>query len=366
MNKAIWIIIIIAIIAGAVFLFRNRDISRNGPIRVGALLCLTGDCAEWGENSLNGLKLAAEEINNNGGVLGRPIELVVQDSAEDNPANSVSAYKQLILQKVKYIIGPNWTKAGLSIGPIAAKDNVIITSPSLGVADFNEKSENIFNIWPHDDIATRTLARFVIEKGLKRAAIFSSKEFWYQTQGNVFEDEFIKLGGVITAKEESPLTQRDVKTEAIKIKNSNPDVVMYSNFDNMGIMAKELRVFRYTGKQISILMDESRINQAQGALEGVIYVQYAQSSEEFINKYKMKFRNEPGITADTAYDTLHIYAKIISDTGTDDIDAVQKTYAKLKTYSGASGELTFDGKGGVTKPPVFWTVKDNHSTLYSE
>lgn len=80
----------------------------------------------------------------------------------------------------------------------------------------------------------------------------------------------------------------------------------------------------------------------------------------------MKFRKEPGITADTAYDALHIYAKIISDTGTDDVDAVQKTYANLKTYYGASGELTFDGKGGVTKPPVFWTVKDNHSILYSE
>lgn len=368
MKKLIWIIVAIAIIAGAVFLFGrgNGDISNSEPIKIGVLLCLTGDCAEWGENSLNGLKLASEEINNNGGVLGRPVELVIQDSAEDNPADSVSAYRQLVLQKVKYIIGPNWTKAGLSIAPIAAKDNVIITSPSLGVAGFNEESENIFNIWPHDDIATRALARFAIEKGLKKAAIFSSKEFWYQTQGNAFEDEFTKLGGVITAKEEPLLTQRDIKTEAIKIKNSNPDVVMYSNFDNMGIMAKELKVFGYTGKQISILMDESRILQAQGAFEGVIYAQYAKPSEEFINKYKIKFGKEPGITADTAYDTLRIYAKIISDTGTDDIDAAQKTYAKLKTYSGASGELTFDGKGGVTKPSVFWTVKDGNSILYNE
>jgi len=292
--------------------------------------------------------------------------LVVQDSAEDNPADSVSAYRQLVLQKVEYIIGPNWTKAGLSIAPIAKKDNVIITSPSLGVADFNEESENIFNIWPHDDIATRELAHFAFKKGFKKAAIFSSKESWYQTQGNAFEDEFIKLGGIITAKEEPLLTQKDIKTEAIKIKNSDPDVVMYSNFDNMGIMAKELKVFGYKGKQISILMDDSRISQAQGAFEGVIYVQYAKPKEEFINKYKIKFGNEPGITADTAYDTLHIYAKIISDTGTDDVSTVQKTYAKLETYSGVSGELTFDEKGGVTKPPVFWTVKDGRSILYSE
>ena len=114
MKKLIWIIVAIAIIAGAVFLFGrgNGDISNSEPIKIGVLLCLTGDCAEWGENSLNGLKLASEEINNNGGVLGRPVELVIQDSAEDNPADSVSAYRQLVLQKVKYIIGPNWTKGG--------------------------------------------------------------------------------------------------------------------------------------------------------------------------------------------------------------------------------------------------------------
>jgi len=71
MKKKFFIILIIAIVAGAVYFFGNgnEDISKNESIRIGALLCLTGNCAEWGENSLNGLKLATEEINNNGGVL---------------------------------------------------------------------------------------------------------------------------------------------------------------------------------------------------------------------------------------------------------------------------------------------------------
>lgn len=365
MKKIIWIVIILIIIWGIVAVVGgSNEPTETGSIKIGALLCLTGACAEWGENSLDGLRLATDEINNTGGVLGRNIELVVQDSSEDNPATSVSAYRQLRLKDIDYIIGPTWTAAGLAIAPIAADDDVIITSPSLGVAGFNEESDNIFNVWPHDDIATRALVRFAFERGLRNAAIFSSKESWYQLQGDAFEDEFTKLGGIITVREEPLLTQRDLKTEALKIKDSNPDVVMYSNFDNMGIMAKELRTFGYTGEQMSILMDESRINQAQGAFEDAIYVQYDKPKQSFIDSYKARFGKEPGITADTAYDALYIYAKIISDTGTDNLEKVKKTYLKIKLYSGVSGELTFDGKGGVTKPPVFWMVKDGKSVKF--
>ena len=103
--------------------------------KVGALLCLTGDCAEWGNNSLKGLQLAAEEINKTGGLLGRQIEIVAQDTREaSGGGNSVSAYRQLTLdQEVNYIVGPTWTIGGLPLAPIAAQNRkIIMTSPSLG------------------------------------------------------------------------------------------------------------------------------------------------------------------------------------------------------------------------------------------
>ena len=354
--------IAIVLLLGGSLVWHNQ--TKQDTFRIGALLCLTAPCEEWGENSLDGIMLAAEEINASGGILGKQIEIVVEDSAEDNIANSVNAYKALRSKNIEYIIGPTWSAAGQALGPIAAKDKVLITSPSLGVRDFNEAGTNIFNIWPHDELATRALAKFAFEKGHRKIAIVSSKESWYLVQGNAFEDEFVKLGGTVLIKDEIPTDRTDVRTDAAKIFALKPDLIAYSNFENMGLVAHELSVLGYTGAQVSVLMDESRIDQGRGAFEGTVLVQYAKPSQEFINAYKNKFGKEPGITADTGYDALKIYAQIINEAGRDDLSEVNKIFADLKTYPGASGELTFDGKGGVTKPPVFYVVKGTQFVEY--
>jgi branched-chain amino acid transport system substrate-binding protein len=183
-------------------------------------------------------------------------------------------------------------------------------------------------------------------------------------QGNAFEDEFKKLGGEVLIKDEIPTDRRDVRTDAVKIFALKPDLVAYSNFENMGLVAHELKVLGYNGAQVSVLMDESRIDQGQGAFEGTVLVQYAKPSSNFIDAYKKKFGKEPGITADSAYDALKIYAQVINEAGTDNLSKVNKVFSELKTYSGASGELTFDDKGGVTKPPVFYVVQGTKFVEY--
>ena len=359
--------ITITIIALAILVIAGFVMSKNDSpetIRVGTLLCLTGDCAEWGENSLRGLQLAAEEINGSGGGLGKQVELVVQDSEETtNVANAVSGYQQLVRGGVEYIVGPSWTPAGLAIHPIAAGADTLITSPSLGVAEFNEAADNIFNTWTHDAIATEALAELAIEKGWRRAAIFSSKQAWEQTQGNVFEETFTALGGEVVFKVEPHEDTTDLRTGALKMVNANPDVVVFSNFAHMGIAAKELMHFGYEGAQLSVLMDESRVEIAQGGLEGTIYAQYPAASQDFVEMYSAKFGEEPGITADTAYDALMLYAVAIEKAETVDTAVVKDVLNNMNTYKGASGEMVFDGKGGVIRDVVFWTVEGGEFEL---
>lgn len=335
----------------------SGSLDNNENIKIGALLCQTGSCAEWGENSLSGINLAIEEINSEGGILGKKVELISQDSNESNPVETVTGYHNIVAQNIKYIIGPTWTAGGNSVYPVAKDGDVIVTSPSLGVADFNEAGDNLFNVWPHDELATRELAKFTIEKGLKKAAVFSSKETWYKAQGDAFIDEFTKLGGEILILDESPSSIKDVKTVAAKLLATNPDVVMYSHFDAQGIMAKELRLKGYLGEQVAILMDDTRVEQANGALENAYFVQYELATDDFQKSYEAKYSKKPGVTADNAYDAVYLYKKAIEDAGTTDVNKVKEVMNSYETFSGASGELKFDGKGGVTKPPVFWQVK---------
>ncbi len=334
----------------------------NSTFKLGALLCLTGDCAEWGNNSLKAIQLAVEELNiKDGGILGKKIELQVQNSKEaDGGSNAVSAFKYLTLNpEVNYIIGPTWSTGGLPIAPlIAAKKDLIVTSPSLGVAAFNETADNIFNTWPHDSYSTKALAEYAVKQGWKKVAIFSGNDDpWVMTQGNTFEEEFKRLGGEVSIKIEVNRKTTEVKVEAAKIKASNPDAVFYSDTYNMSKVARELRAMKFTGHQLSILMDDTRVKEAQGALEETVFAQYDEATPEFQAAYQKKYQEKPGITADTAYDTVKLYAWAINQAKSLDTNKVKAVLLKAD-YHGASGRIVFDAQGGVIKTPVFWFVRN--------
>jgi len=95
--KSATIILVIVLIIWVAFSLQDRDeTASDEPFNLGALLCLTGTCSEWGENSLDGVRLAVEEINKSGGILGRQVEIIVQDSAEDSRANAVSGSSEAV------------------------------------------------------------------------------------------------------------------------------------------------------------------------------------------------------------------------------------------------------------------------------
>jgi len=338
--------------------YRSITQPNEKQFKLGVLLCLTGPCAEWGNNALNGIKLAQTEINARGGILGRTLEVVVQDSAEQTPSAAVTAFQNLLLDpQIRYVIGPTWTPAALAIGPLAKKrKSLLITSPSAGVGDFNEMGSNIFNVWPHDEVSTRKVARYAIRQGWMQAAIFSSQQPWEKLQGDTFEQEFTKLGGVVTAKVEPLDTATNLKSEALTVVHSQPDVVFFANFQSMGVAAKELQVLQYSGHKLAILMDKTRIETAQNGLEDTIFALYPEASSSFRIRYERAYGEKPGNSADTGYDTVMLYAHAIEQAQTTDVGAIRKILRTTKDFAGASGTITFDAKGGVIKDPPLWRV----------
>ena len=300
--------------------------------------------------------------------MGKPIKLSVEDSREnESGANSLSGYQKLALEKdVHYIIGPTWTAGGLPLIPVVSKRNdLIMSSPSLGVADFNEAADHLFNLWPHDSYSTEGLAEYAIKHGWKTAAVFSNQGPWESAQAKVFAAAYKKLGGEIVAYEEPVADVADLKAEALRIKSKSPAVVFMSNYTQMDTAARDLQRLHFGGKLMAILMDETRIKNAAGTLEGTIFARYPDASGDFAEKFQKRFSEKPGIAADTGYDTVMAYASAIETSKTFDVGAVKKTLLTLK-MKGASGELVFDAKGGVVKHPQFWTVKDGKQAFLSD
>jgi len=334
-------------------------LAEERPIKIGVLACLSGECAEWGNNTLRGVTLATEEINTRGGVLGRQLEIVIQDTREaSSGVAAVSAFRQLSSQQdISYFVGPTWTPAGLALAPIASNmKNIIVTSPSLGVADFNEHGDNLFNTWPHDENGTRALARYAFEKGWHRAAIFSSQQPWEQAQGEIFAEEMTRLGGSVVAHVEPLPDTYDLKTEALRIRRTNPDVVFFSNTNRLGVAAREIRQFGYSGPVLAALLDETRLQDGMGALNGAITARYPEASPEFQQRFQQRFGEPAGITADTAYDTVMLYAAAIEQMKTMKVAIIKDAIQRIE-LDGASGRISFNSRGSIQRDPSLFEAR---------
>jgi len=335
--------------------FSAHVVADNKLLKVGVVLCLTGACKQTGTHALNGLMLARDEINSKGGILGRKVELVVQDSREaESPSHAVSAYRQLRLDpEISLFVGTSWSIGGLALAPIAARDPVILTAPSIGLEAFNQAGPNIFNLWPHDSVSTKALAHFAIDKGWRKVAIISNSHPWQSELARIFREEYKALGGVETNFFEIPSSDStQLRSLAAKIKLSKPDVVFLTNYSQLGLTGRAFKEVGLERPTMTILLEDAQIEIAHGALDGIIFVGYEDSAQDFVERYRAAFSLAPDLGADTGYDILYFYKNGIERLGSTDPKLLQKVLLESELL-GASGTIRFDSKGGVIKKPVF-------------
>ena len=342
--------------------------AEQDEFKIGMLLCLTGSCASYGVGAQEGATIAAEELNAAGGVLGKKIKLIAQDTSEAvSGSAALSAYHQLRTDpEIRYFIGPTWTPAGLTLAPIVAKDSsVIMTSPSLGAKEFHSAGANIFNTRGIDESAVRAIARYAFDKGWKRAAIFSSQQPWDSQQGSYFEDEFKKIGGTVVAKVEPLPTITTLNAEALRIVSAKPDAVFFGTLAQQAIGARELKKLGWKGPLLAALIDEPRIVEAAGALEGAMFMSFQSATDAFVEKYKARLGSIPETSAAMSYDAVYAYAKSIQ--ATNSFDAKQNAGELLKVaFDGASGPIAFDELGCVKRIPWLWRVSGTAFVRVSE
>ena len=193
-KKSLWIIgiiLVVVIILGVYYSNQN-----NNTIQIGSIQMLTGVGAAWGENSVKGIDLAIEEINENGGINGKMLEVIYEDDQSDNAVIAVTAMNSLIQRGIKIIIGPDWSSAGVAVAPVICSNKIIGISATLGVAAFNEECDYVFNFWPSDAIISEKLGEYIYTQGGKRKiAILGSQQVWEQEQAESVRKGFENAGG---------------------------------------------------------------------------------------------------------------------------------------------------------------------------
>ncbi len=346
MNNKWLIAAVIIVVLGGIWYFAARPKVASGePIKIGADFSLSSFGAGWGENDRDAAMLAVKEINAKGGVLGRPLQLNIQDN-QSTAKDAVSAAQNLIAGGAKFLL-TGWTDQTLAVAPLLVPNNVLGITISAGSNNVTDGSPNLFRVWPADAGQATAIAEYIHDKGYKRVAIFHNPGFYEDDLYARFKQDAARLGLTLVADQAIPDAQTsDVRTPMAKIKEANPDVIYFNTITGLGI-----REARRIGLNVAMAWfndatDETFTNKAGGvaALEGLVYPVHGPSTPGFVDAFKKEYNREPGTSANTTYDGVMLLAQAIERAGSTDITKVSAELLKVKDYQGASGTITINDK----------------------
>ncbi|HEV3484553.1 MAG TPA: ABC transporter substrate-binding protein [Vicinamibacterales bacterium] len=220
----------------------------TGDIPVGVYAALSGDQAAFGVATVQGVRLAADEINAAGGVLGRKIRLVIEDDQGRPDQASAVVTKLITGDNVLAVIGENSSTQSLAAAPICQQNGVPMISPSSTNPAVTEKGDYIFRVCFTDPYQGKALASFVKNTlGLDTAAILLDKKTDYSVGlAEFFGKEYVALGGRIVAEQSYSGGDTEFRPQLTAIKAASPKVVFipgfYTEVGQIAIQARDLGI----------------------------------------------------------------------------------------------------------------------------
>lgn len=357
-KKIIFGILILALtiflILGLNFTNLTGNVTKNDNINIGAILILTGVGSNNGEDARNGIELAIEEINSQGGILDKQVVVTYEDNQGDDAKTGLNALHSLIFKDINIIIGPQWSSTGLATAPVACEEDILLFSTSIGMKEFSSSCDNVFSLWTISEESSKEFALEIAKKDYNKIAVVNSPQAWEKHQGEIIEETLKSKGKTVFLTQFSGI---DFYTESLKIKQFNPDVIIFTNYGTQDKAAKALRSQKVLAPFYSISIDQSKIDVAQGALEGTISISIFTPTKDFIEKYYERYNKYPDVTSDTAYDIVYLLKEAIEATKSTDTQKIVEYLLNKKQYQGVSGDFEFDGTGSIKKDLTYMRVE---------
>ena len=211
--------------------------------RVGLFIPLTGSQASFGIDALNGAKLAVDEINEQGGVLDHPVNLIVKDT-ESRTEQVASVVGELIdTEKVVALIGEITTDRTLAAAPLAQERGIPLITPSATNEKITAVGNYVFRACYTDAFQAAMMTKFARSLDVEKVAmLFDGNNPYGTSLSNAFKVDFVKQGGSIVAEQTYRAGDVDYATQLNAIKLKNPDIVFLpSYFAEAAVIIKQAR-----------------------------------------------------------------------------------------------------------------------------
>ena len=346
-------------------------------IKVGANFELTGNVANYGNATIEGLQLAIDEANEAGGINGKKIELVSVDDKSE-AAESINAATKLISDDdVKVIVGPATTGLVLAETQTATDAKVPIiapcaTSPEATVENGKVKPY-VFRSCFIDPQQGEVMATFAAkELKAKTAVIYVDNSSDYSKNlAKVFKEKFEAAGGKVVMEEAFLQKDQDFKATLTKLKTANADVMFVpAYYEEVGKIVKQAREM---GINSAILgtdgWDDTKVVDIAGAdaLNNTFFsTHYSEKDAEvqgFIEAYKKKYNRAPNVFAALGYDAGKMLVDALKRAGSGDTEKIREALEATKDLKVGTGTISMDKNHNPIKTAVILEMKNGEKEL---
>jgi len=343
--------------------------AKGAPIRVGAFIPLSGPGYQGGLDTKVALEIAIEKANQAGGILGRPVEIVIRDHKGEVPVANRTAQELIEREKIKVLIGGGASASVLAGSAVAQKSGVpFIASMGNSEAIVTQKGHDYIDLMgPNSGMEARAFAGYASKQGWKKFMAIAPDYEWGQSQINMFKEKMIDLG--ISVQVDTvwfKLGETDFSRYITQLQAAQVDAILVYAWggDNVSF-TKQAAQYGLFAKKIPIAgwwMLDALIALGKEAPEGVIGFERAPFSylqdkvplaKEFTAEFYKRSKNYPSGYGLMAYDAFLAWTKAVEKAGTDDPQKIAKAL-RGTPFPSTRGTISIREVDGQAEVPVYF------------
>ena len=383
MRKNIMVVLslVLVLVLGLITSGCNNLIKNDKEIILGANYEMTGALAAVAKQTVNGINLAIKQTNEQGGVLGKQIKLIIADNKSE-PSESANAITKLIKNdNVKLVFGSVASSNVLATVQIAHDSKIPLitataTNPSVTMEQ-DQVRPYVFRTCFIDPFQGEVMANFAAKSLQAKNAVMyiDSSSDYSKGLAKIFAEKFIANGGIIIGEESFLQKDQDFKSTLTKIKAINPDVVFIpAYYEEVGKIIRQAREIGIKSQLIGTDgWDDPKLIEIAGlsAVEGTFYSNHYSPQDqdpkvvEFVKAYKAEYNQEPSALAVLGYDCALVVIDAIKRAGSDDPEKIRQALEETKKLQITTGLLSIDNNHNPIKSAVVVEIK-NGQQIFKE
>ena len=383
MRKNIMVVLslVLVLVLGLITSGCNNLIKNDKEIILGANYEMTGALAAVAKQTVNGINLAIKQTNEQGGVLGKQIKLIIADNKSE-PSESANAITKLIKNdNVKLVFGSVASSNVLATVQIAHDSKIPLitataTNPSVTMEQ-NQVRPYVFRTCFIDPFQGEVMANFAAKSLQAKTAVMyiDSSSDYSKGLAKIFAEKFIANGGMIIGEESFLQKDQDFKSTLTKIKAINPDVVFIpAYYEEVGKIIRQAREIGIKSQLIGTDgWDDPKLIEIAGmsAVEGTFFSNHYSPQDqdpkvvEFVKAYKAEYNQEPSALAVLGYDCALVVIDAIKRAGSDDPEKIRQALEETKKLQITTGLLSIDNNHNPIKSAVVVEIK-NGQQIFKE